>query len=153
MCTSSEKEPIGRLIYHMAQDLGKFAERNLKPFDLTLEQFQIIKTLPCKAGMTQKDIGKAVNKTPANMTRILDRLEEKTLIKRHRDPKDRRATLVFITENGKTVATKVTENFASFSAQFLQGVTDQEQEAIRTAFAKMTVNLQEIAEDASPKKK
>ena len=144
MCTHSEDEPLGRLIYHMAQDLGNYAEKILKPFALTLEQFQIIKTLPCTEGMTQKDIGAAVSKTPANMTRILDRLEEKNLIERRRSPKDRRTTLVFMTANGKKMTEKVTEVFETFSAQFLKGVTDQEQKVIRAAFAKMTANLQKL---------
>ncbi len=145
MCVHSEDEPLGRLIYHMAQDLGNYAEKILKPFDLTLEQYQIIKTLPANEGLTQKDIGAAVSKTPANMTRILDRLQEKNLIERRRNPKDRRTTLVFQTENGLKMLEKVTEVFETFSAQFLRGVTGQEQKVIRAAFAKMGANLQKIA--------
>lgn len=146
MCDCSEKEPIGRLIYYMAQDLGKFAEKILKPFDLTLEQLHIIKILPDKNGITQKEIGTAVNKTPANITRLLDRLEEKKLVERRSDPNDRRATLVFITKTGKSTVENVTETFNSFSSQFLQGVSDQEKETIRTAFAKITTNLQNLGE-------
>jgi DNA-binding MarR family transcriptional regulator len=148
MATTIKDEPLGRLIYHMAQDLGRFAEKILNPFDLTLEQLHILKTMPRDGGMTQKDIGAAVGKTPANMTRILDRLEEKSLIQRQRDPKDRRATLVFMTENGKKTAEKVTDIFESFSIQFQKGVTDQELRIIRAAFAKMSANLRKI--DAKP---
>ena len=144
MCTHSEDEPLGRLIYHMAQDLGNYAEKILNPFELTLEQLHVIKTLPLNQGMTQKDIGAAVNKTPANMTRLLDRLEEKNLIERRRNPEDRRATLVFITKNGTKMTEKVTKILEAFSAKFLQGVTDREQQIIRTAFSKMTANLQKI---------
>jgi DNA-binding MarR family transcriptional regulator len=144
MCTHSEDEPLGRLIYHMAQDLGNYAEKILNPFELTLEQLHVIKTLPLKQGMTQKDIGAAVNKTPANITRLLDRLEEKNLIERRRNPEDRRATLVFITKNGTKMTEKVTKILEAFSAKFLQGVTDREQQIIRTAFSKMTANLQKI---------
>ena len=149
MCVHSEDEPLGRLIYHMAHNLGNYAEKILKPFDLTLEQLHILKTLSCSEGVTQKDIGAAVNKTPANMTRILDRLEDKNLLERRRNPKDRRATLVFMTQHGQKMTAKVTEIFAAFSAEFLKGVTDLEQETIRAAFHKMTANLQKIAEKSS----
>lgn len=149
MCTNFEDQslqPLGRLIYHMAQDLGKFAEKILKPFDLTLEQLHILKTMPSTEGMTQKAIGAAVNKSPANMTRILDRLEGKNLVKRRQDPNDRRATLVFVTEKGKKIIIQVTTIFDSFSTHFLDGVTDQEQQIIREAFNKMSDNLQKMAD-------
>lgn len=151
MCTyskdgPSQDEPLGRLIYHMAQDLGKYAEKVLKPFDLTLEQLQILKVLPCKEGMTQKDIGTAVNKTPANISKILDRLEEKTLLERRRNPGDRRASLVFITTTGKQLCSEVTKIFDSCSNQFLKGITDQEQAVIRSAFRTMNANINVFAE-------
>jgi len=144
MC-GSEKEPMGRLIYFMAQEIGNFAEKLLKPYGLTLEQLHLLKSVATQSGMTQKEIGQAINKSPANLTRILDRLQEKSLVERRSSPEDRRAFRVFITDNGKDLVSQVIELFDSFSHHFLDGVSDREQQIIRESFAKMAKNLQKMA--------
>lgn len=138
-------EPIGRLIYYLAQNLSNFAEKLLNPYGLTLEQLQILKILTKDKGLTQKELGVEANKSPANLTRLLDRLEEKKLLTRKKSQKDRRATLIFLTEKGDCLLDQVAEVFESFSNQFLQGVSQKEQKTMRESFAKMSSNLQKIS--------
>ena len=45
-----DEESLGRLIYLTAQDMRNFAEKILSPFDLTIEQFHLLKTLSCDKG-------------------------------------------------------------------------------------------------------
>lgn len=144
--SGDQSEPIGRLIYYLAQDLSNFAEKLLNPYGLTLEQLQILKNLTKDKGLTQKELGVEANKSPANLTRLLDRLEEKRLLAREKSPKDRRATLIFLTDKGDYVLDQVEEVFESFSSRFMQGVSQKEQKNMRESFAKMSGNLQMISE-------
>ena len=137
---------LGRLIYFTAQELSNFAEKVLKPYDLTLEQFHLLKSMPVDSGLTQRQVGEIVNKKPANLTRILDRLESKELMVRRANPDDRRATLVFLTDKGRMLVEKVHGGFENFSNQIVRAISEQDQETTRKVLKIMNTNLQEMTD-------
>lgn len=134
-------DPLSRLIYYTAQDMKNFAEKALKPYGLSIEQLHLLKNMPAGSGLTQRQIGDLVNKSPANMTRILDRLESKSLVARKSNPLDRRASMVFITDKGAALVAEVSGILEAFSVNFLRDINEEEQRVIRTAFEKMARNL------------
>lgn len=142
--TCGNDEPLSRLIYYTAQDMKNFAEKALKPYELSVEQLHILKEMPADLGMSQRHIGELANKTPANITRILDRLEAKGFIARNKNPRDRRSTLVCITGKGKALVAEVSGILDTFAVDFLRDISDQEQQVVRTAFEKMARNLRQM---------
>ncbi len=141
-----QEDTLPRLIYLTSQEMSNFLEKVLSPYDLTLEQFHILKHMEPSLGMSQRQIGEIVNKTAANITRILDRMEAKSLVVRRDNPEDRRASLVFLTEKGHALLKEVFGNFEKFSADLVQGITEKEQQIVRKTMAKMTSNLQRMSE-------
>ena len=141
-CTDTE--PLGRLIYLTAQEIKNFAEKLLKPYDLTLEQFHLLKHMSPDSGMSQRQLGDLVNKTPANITRILDRLEQKNLVIRRSNPKDRRGTHVFLTPQGSRLIEEVFAIFESFSSQLTQGTTEKEQLVAKNVLNKIGRNIKSM---------
>ncbi|MFH2058653.1 MAG: MarR family transcriptional regulator [Pseudomonadota bacterium] len=139
-----EDEPIGRLIYLTAQDIRNIAEKILNPYNLTVEQFLLLKNISIESGVIQKALGKIVNKTPANLTRILDRLEIKALIIRKPDSNDRRAYLVFLTDKGMDLVTQVHETFQSVSDQMLIGISPEIQKTVRTCLKTIVKNIEQM---------
>jgi len=138
-------QPLGRMIYFMAQDIRNLAEKVLAPYELTLEQFQILKILMQDAGLTQRRLCLGTNKNPANMTRILDRLEIKSLICRQADPNDRRAYLVFLTDQGRALLVEALVVFESFSARLHRGITGSMQQMTRRVLEIMTANIEAMS--------
>jgi len=147
-----DEEALGRLIYLTAQDMRNFAEKILSPFDLTIEQFHLLKNLSCDQGMTQRQIGELAGKTPANMTRILDRIEKKSLVERRQSPNDRRASQVFLTKIGKEIIEKVFGVFESFSEDLVHGITRKDQEIIKRSLKMIMQNLEKMQERLSQNK-
>ena len=141
-CTDTE--PLGRLIYLTAQEIKNFAEKLLKPYDLTLEQFHLLKHMSPDSGMSQRQLGDLVNKTPANITRILDRLEQKNLVIRRSNPEDRRGTHVFLTPQGSRLIEEVFAIFESFSSQLTQGTTEKEQLIAKNVLNKIGRNIKSM---------
>ncbi|MFH2090904.1 MAG: MarR family transcriptional regulator [Pseudomonadota bacterium] len=144
MAAYEEDEPIGRLIYFTARDIHKMAEKILSPYDLTVEQMHLLKNMSVESGLTQKALGQLVIKTPANLTRILDRLEIKTLIVRKPDSRDRRAYLVFLTDKGMDLVQQVHATFQRFSNQLLLGITPEMQKTVRTCLKTMVKNIEQM---------
>jgi DNA-binding MarR family transcriptional regulator len=142
--TLCKNEPLGRLIYYTAQDIRNMAEKILQPFDLTVEQMHLLKYMSVDTGLTQKGLGAMVNKSPANLTRILDRLEMKALIIRQPDPGDRRVYLVFLTDKGIALMQQVHETFQSFSSAMLQGISDEMQQIVKACLESMRVNIERM---------
>ncbi len=140
-------EPFLRLIYLMGQDLRNHAEKILSPYQVTLEQFQILKSLDITTGYSQRVLGDAVSKTPANVTRILDRLEDKEVLIRKDHPEDRRTSLVFLTQKGQAIVEEAIGVFDSFSRQITSGISEHEQATVRDAFTKMSLNMNKISTD------
>ena len=147
MADCKDDNSLGRLIYFTAQELSNFAEKVLKPYDLTLEQFHLLKNMPEDMGLTQRQLGDIANKKPANMTRILDRLEAKGLVVRRDNPEDRRAALVSLTDKGLELVAKVHGGFELFSNRFVAGISEQEQETVKNVLKKMSENLREMTNE------
>jgi len=139
------EQPLGRMIYFMAQDIRNQAERVLAPYDLTLEQLQTLKALSPTRGMTQRQLGREINKNPANMTRILDRMVAKGLTVRQADPADRRACLVLLTDRGRLLLDEVKVVFDQFSAAVHRGVTDEMKRTTRKTLGVMAANVEKMA--------
>ncbi|MEN8136702.1 MAG: MarR family transcriptional regulator [Thermodesulfobacteriota bacterium] len=145
--TECREDSLGRLIYFTAQDMTNFAEKLLKPYDLTLEQFHLLKNIDIDSGISQRQLGEAANKTPANMTRMLDRMEVKSLVVRRADPDDRRASLVSLTGKGKALIEEVFGEFNSYSDGMLLGIAEGEQHIAREVLTKMAGNVQAMTEE------
>jgi MarR family transcriptional regulator, organic hydroperoxide resistance regulator len=83
-------------------------------------------------GMTQSELAKKMEVTPATMTNMLHRMEQAGFITRSRDQGDIRVSRVFLTENGKTILNQAREAadkmdqsaFANFSTEEQNQVGD-----------------------------
>jgi DNA-binding MarR family transcriptional regulator len=71
--------------------------------NVTPEQWAILNRLNEHQGLTQKEVATLSFKDNANITRIIDKLEDKGLVERRANPKDRRIWKVFITKEGQEV--------------------------------------------------
>jgi DNA-binding MarR family transcriptional regulator len=82
----------------------------LRPFGITATQYNVLRILrgAGQKGMCGREVAeRLVSKVP-DVSRLLDRTEDLGLIKRERDPEDRRHVTARITEKGLTVLDKAT---------------------------------------------
>jgi DNA-binding MarR family transcriptional regulator len=70
---------------------------------LTVSQADVIFTLGNTPGMSCGEIGERTLITKGTLTGVLDRLVQKGLIKRSKDPRDGRSTRISLTANGQGV--------------------------------------------------
>src|SRR5215212_1286231 len=65
--------------------------------------------------MTQSEIGRRMNVTSSNVTRLIDGLEQDGLVRRTADPSDRRVTYVELTDEGRTVSERIVPAVVQFA--------------------------------------
>ena len=74
---------------------------------LTEAQFSVLELLYHKGDFRIKEIIEKTFSSGGTMTVIIDNLEKEQFIKRKRDPRDRRAILIEITEKGRRAIEKI----------------------------------------------
>ncbi|MDK9706485.1 MAG: MarR family winged helix-turn-helix transcriptional regulator [Desulforhopalus sp.] len=143
---SSCNESFFRLIALTGQAMRSYADQRLKTFDLTVEQLQLLKQLAIDAGRPQNVLCALSSKSPANITRILDRLQKKGLIVRRLNPEDRRSSLVFLTAEGDRLRTEVLSLFEGLSAELIRGISDKSQQEAFSVLEAITANIERMSE-------
>ena len=89
------------------------------------QQF-ILTALYREGDMTQKDLLARTKNASASLSEMVSKLEAKGLVERTRVDKDRRQTLLSLTKEGRKQAQEAQESIASFEAQALSVLSDEE---------------------------
>ncbi|HVN11913.1 MAG TPA: MarR family transcriptional regulator [Kineosporiaceae bacterium] len=86
-------------------------EEALRPFRLTFARYEVLMLLLLsrRGSLPMARIGDRLQVHPASVTNAVDRLEAQGFVRRLPHPSDRRATLVELTDDGRAVATKATD--------------------------------------------
>jgi MarR family 2-MHQ and catechol resistance regulon transcriptional repressor len=70
--------------------------------DLTYSQFAVLEALYHLGPMTAGEVSQKILKSGSNLTTVIDNLERDGLVRRERDPNDRRVIHVHLTEMGSS---------------------------------------------------
>ncbi len=89
-------------------------------------QVQALELLMTNGPMLMRKMSEAMSVSPANVTGIVDRLEEKKLVQRTSRKDDRRATIIEITPEGKTLYGKVSSLKSEMIQKSLAMLTKEE---------------------------
>jgi DNA-binding MarR family transcriptional regulator len=82
-----------------AHAAARFAER-IKALDLTPAQAGLLRLIAWQPGQSQQEIARTLGTPPSRLVLLVDRLEERGLIERRRNPDDRRHHALYLTGAG-----------------------------------------------------
>jgi DNA-binding MarR family transcriptional regulator len=77
----------------------------------------------------------------AGMTRLLDRLERKGLVRRQPHPEDRRSIVIELTDVGRALLPKLPPIFGRVTRQLFADFTARELEQLTAMLSRMRANL------------
>lgn len=78
-------------------------EPRLAAAGLTVNQLGVLEAILHKGPLTHRELGRKVLTSAGNMTDVIDKLQARGLVRRTRDPADRRQVRVDLTEAGRTL--------------------------------------------------
>ena len=116
----------------------------LKKYDITHEQWFVLRTIDNNDFSTQKLIGDLTNKGKSTLTRILDHLEQKNLIKREKNREDRRSIVLVGTDKGKTIVNAVLPIDNDVKTRIKEGIPDNDIVHVNSVFKQILENFEEI---------
>jgi len=121
---------------------NQFAQRNVRKagYDITIDQWLILKSVAENPSITQKDISKIVFKDNASITRIIQLLVKQGYLVREIHPSDRRRANLTLTEAGKKITIDVNEIALQNRAAALKGIDEQSINLMRDLLQKVITN-------------
>lgn len=123
---------------------NQFAQRNVRQagYDITIDQWLILKSVAENPDITQNDIGKIVFKDNASITRIIQLLVNAGYLVREIYPTDRRRVNLILTESGKKITIAVNEIAIENRAAALRHVDAKSIEQMKELLLQIIENCQ-----------
>ena len=115
-------------------------DRRLAPLELSAAQFIVIASLAGEERKSASDLCKGISYDAGAMTRMLDRLEGKGLIRRNRSPDDRRLVHLELTEEGRAAFPRMREASLTVANRFLRGFSKTEARQLESLLSRMLEN-------------
>ncbi|WP_020571231.1 MarR family winged helix-turn-helix transcriptional regulator [Neolewinella persica] len=108
--------------------LNQLTGRALKPFGLSLQQFNILRILRGRAGKpaTVKLLTERMIDKMSNASRLVDKLKEKGFVERRECPSDRRRVDILITDAGLDMIERASEAVEASRELAFSQLTDEE---------------------------
>ena len=125
------------------------ADKRLAALELSAAQFIVIASLAGDERKSASDLCKGISYDAGAMTRMLDRLEGKGLIRRNRSPEDRRLVYLELTDEGRAAYPRMRELSLAVANRFLRGFTKAEARQLEALLGRMLENAHPDAERAS----
>jgi DNA-binding MarR family transcriptional regulator len=144
--TYEPRRGIGHLMHRVrteilaAVDRELAADEDLAAMEVTSAQFIIIATLSMGVAKSASDLCKGISYDAGAMTRMIDRLEEKGLLRRSRDPADRRLVNLELTEKGNAALPRMRDVSMKVLNRFLQGFSKAEARQLEGFLTRMLEN-------------
>jgi DNA-binding MarR family transcriptional regulator len=134
------KHGIIRLINRVRIELIDALDRELSKFDISAAQLIVLASVANNEADSAAGLCKSISYDPGAMTRMIDRLEQKGLIRRRPNADDRRATNLEITVAGKALYPQLLAAKENVQMQFLSGFSTEEVAALEGLLNRMLKN-------------
>ena len=126
------------------------ADKRLAPLEMSAAQYIIIANLAGPGEpKSAADLCKGISYDAGAMTRMLDRLESKGLIRRSRSAHDRRLMILELTDEGRAAYPRMREISMGVANRFLRGFTKAEARQLEGFLTRMLENAHGVSARAS----
>ncbi len=129
--------PTMRALAQAYQAFYGCSDRHIRQMGLTSPQFDVIATLGGTAGMTMKEVAAKTLVTKGTLTGIVDRLEQKGLVRREVPPENRRSFRLVLTETGEAVFNRIFPSQIAHLKQYFEHLEPSEIEQLRFLLDKL----------------
>ena len=115
-------------LYRTSDLLRRQFNRVIEPYGISSQQYNVLRILrgAGDAGTPTLDIAERMVEQTPGITRLLDRLEAKHLVRRRRCPEDRRQVLCWITEAGLELLEKLDKPVSTMGPHLVRSLSKEE---------------------------
>lgn len=138
------EQHLGYQMRRIVTLLGAAIDRQVEPLGLTDAQWKPLLRLLLDQPGTVAALARVCQLDAGGMTRLLDRLEAKGLVRRERSVEDRRVVNLELTDEGRAAAQQLPEVLLGLQQSLLQGFSADEEAQLRGFLARLYINAQAL---------
>jgi MarR family transcriptional regulator, multiple antibiotic resistance protein MarR len=138
--TFRPREAVGALIGLARKTMIQRIDAELAPFDVSAAQWLVVLLVGENAVSSATGLCDMLAYDPGAMTRLLDRLERKGIVRRVRVPEDRRTIQLELTDSGKALYPKIIAAIADVNNDLLRGFSRDEVNQLEAYLRRMLAN-------------
>ena len=137
--------PENSMGYLMRRIMGVIAqevEREMEPFGLTDAQWKPLLRLYLRQANTVAELARCCEMDAGSMTRLLDRVEAKGLLRRVRSSEDRRVVNIELTPDGLAAAAQIPVILSRVQNNALRGFSETEWRSLQDFLQRIFTSVQ-----------
>src|SRR5690348_3771125 len=131
---------ILRIINRVRVEIIDALDRELSAFDISAPQLFVLSSVANGEAESAAGLCKTISYDPGAMTRMIDRLQQKGLVRRVPHPVDRRAMNLELTVAGKALFPQLVAAKDRVQAQFLRGFSKDDTQSLESLLHRMLAN-------------
>src|SRR5579859_2760793 len=143
-------EPIGLQVTRTAKVLSRAFDDALAEVGGSLPAWLVLVSLKAQRHGMQRELAEAVGIEGPTLTHHLNRMEAAGLVRRSRDPRNRRVHVVELTDAGEAAFDRFVQVVAAFDRRLRAGVSDQEVATLGDLLGRLRVNVADPTTDEAP---
>jgi DNA-binding MarR family transcriptional regulator len=144
LATYEPRKAVPGLIARVRMAFLDELDTRLAPLDLKATDYVVLVTLATGDVETASSVCSVLAHDPGAMTRKIDALEKRGLVRRVRSAEDRRAIKLELTPEGKKLYPKALAAAVSMANEFLEGFTQAEVKALEGFLKRILTNVEAI---------
>jgi DNA-binding MarR family transcriptional regulator len=138
------KDGIAFLISDVSRLMRRRFDERARSIGVTRAQWRALTALSRHEGINQGGLAELLEVEPITLCRMIDRLEEAGHVVRRRDPADRRAWNIFLTEKSRPLLDQLRGIADDLFGVALEGLGDTDRDIMTAALGRIRTNLSKI---------
>lgn len=134
-------EPLGVIIADVSRLMRRRFDERARVIGLTRAQWRTLVVLSRNEGINQGGLAELLDVEPITLCRMIDRLEEAGHVERRRDPNDRRAWRIHMTDAAKPMLEDIRHIAEGLFADAVEGLSPSAQAELMTSLETIRANL------------
>lgn len=134
-------QQLGYLVKRAQNELRTVMERGMADRGLTMSRYAALVALDEHGALSNAALARRCFVTPQTMTRLIRDLEDAGLVVRRENPASAREVLAELTPDGRAALVRGHEIATDVQERMLQGLDDDERDALRALLHRIIDNL------------
>jgi DNA-binding MarR family transcriptional regulator len=134
-------DTLGFQISDVSRLMRRRFDERARLIGVTRPQWRALTTLSRNEGMNQGGLAELLEVEPITLCRMIDRLEDADLVERRRDPQDRRAWRIFLTDRARPLIEQLRIIAEDLFEDALDGIDAAGRESLRDMLDRIRGNL------------
>ncbi|MGL4862045.1 MarR family winged helix-turn-helix transcriptional regulator [Cetobacterium sp.] len=132
---------MGYEICIVARKIHQKLSLKFRDYDITPEQWVVLKELSNEDKISQNEISLRVGKDKNNIKALIDKLEKKEYVIRQQDTNDKRAFLIILTDKAYLLIEELKDIDKAFNEEISQNLNQSDLEQLKLLLDKFKKNL------------